>query len=149
MKDTSNLLDYNQWSAGEYENNTNPFITNTSIIQSSNQYSVIGEQSLKILKKSTTGNHVYTILNYAEHGKVVTLSVMVRSGNEYVNLQFIEQEGNTNIKTSSVKIPANTVSKASTSLTTSNSNTRLRIQFSSADEVDSCIYIDDINLTVS
>lgn len=50
MKDTNNILDYNVWSGGEYENNTNGLYrinTNTKII-SSNEQSHIGEQSFKI-----------------------------------------------------------------------------------------------------
>ena len=50
VKDTNNLLDYNVWSGGEYENNTTGLYrinTNTTII-SSNEQSHIGEQSFKI-----------------------------------------------------------------------------------------------------
>ena len=51
MKDTKNLLTHNQWSAGEYENSPEIFEKEPNITKiCSNDYSDIGEQSIKITK---------------------------------------------------------------------------------------------------
>ena len=54
MKDNSNLLDFNVWSATEYNNDTTGVFNNHSqniLINSSNTFSSIGEFSLKISVK--------------------------------------------------------------------------------------------------
>lgn len=52
MKDTNNKLGYNTWSGTDYTNNTNNFYAGNCNINPSNEYSIIGESSLKI----TTNN---------------------------------------------------------------------------------------------
>ena len=52
MKDTNNKLGYNAWSGTEYNNNTDNIYAGNCNMNSSNEYSVIGESSLKI----TTNN---------------------------------------------------------------------------------------------
>ena len=56
MKDTSNLLEYNQWSAGDYSNDltgiTNRYDT-TSITTSENIYSTTGENSIHVKSLNT------------------------------------------------------------------------------------------------
>lgn len=51
MKDNNNLLSYNQWTTGEYNNNTIGF-QNKAIL--SNIWSDIGEYSLKLNRKNNT-----------------------------------------------------------------------------------------------
>ena len=53
MKDTNNKLDYNVWSAGEYNQNTTGFEGRLDAIrQVSSSFSSIGEYSLKVVRKN-------------------------------------------------------------------------------------------------
>lgn len=66
MKDTNNKLDYNLWSGGEYSNNiTGLNRNNDSLIIVSNDYSMIGESSLRIQRTSNTQPNTayFTITN--------------------------------------------------------------------------------------
>lgn len=50
MKDNNNLLDYNNWSGTDYAENTSGiYVSSNANIISSNEYSNIGESSLKII----------------------------------------------------------------------------------------------------
>lgn len=91
MKENQNLLSYNLYSGGEYENSTNGFYrinTNTNII-TSNDYSVIGEQSFKIniISDSTAS----LIIDRTTHntGAILTgkLYIHVLSGSVTIRLQ--------------------------------------------------------------
>ena len=53
MKDTDNLLDHNQWSAGEYQNNLSSFDRIDACIIT-NTYSYIGESCIRVGKTSDT-----------------------------------------------------------------------------------------------
>lgn len=48
MKDTNNKLGYNTWSGTDYTNNTDNIYAGNCNMNSSNEYSIIGESSLKI-----------------------------------------------------------------------------------------------------
>lgn len=56
MKDTNNKLDYNQWSAGEYLN-SNQGVTSGSGQNhiTTKEFSVIGENSLRIIRTGNSG----------------------------------------------------------------------------------------------
>ena len=55
MKDTNNLLTHSQWSSGEYSNQTNIATSLGQKYQISNEFSSIGENSIKITR---VGNNV-------------------------------------------------------------------------------------------
>ena len=50
MKDTNNLLDYNVWSATDYNNNLNGFENMDLKLKGTNLFSTIGESSVQIIK---------------------------------------------------------------------------------------------------
>ena len=55
MKDTNNKLDYNQWSAGEYLNSTHSVTSGSGQnVITTKEFSVIGENSLRIIRTSNT-----------------------------------------------------------------------------------------------
>ena len=55
MKDNNNKLDFNQWSCSEYNNNLNGFyVTGANLYQITNQYSTIGENSLKLINNTNS-----------------------------------------------------------------------------------------------
>lgn len=145
MKDKKNILNHTQWSAGEYDNNITTFNNNTdaSKILLTNEWSKMGESSLKITKIAESGFSVYTILNYTEHDKKVVFSARVKTGNNSAYIHLIEQQRNTSINNTRVNIPSNTICTISTSLITSNSNDRLRLQF------ENNLHVDNISLIES
>ena len=57
MKDNNNKLDYNQWSAGEYLNSNQGVISGSGQNNiTTKEFSVIGENSLKIIRTSNASN---------------------------------------------------------------------------------------------
>lgn len=56
MKDTNNLLDHNTWSSEEYNNNPEIFNLAPSTMRIvSNEYSNIGESSIRLTKTAASG----------------------------------------------------------------------------------------------
>ena len=60
MKDTNNLLDYNAWSAGEYENNTDSMTPTALEIATTSNYSDIGENSFILINNTDSLSNAQT-----------------------------------------------------------------------------------------
>ena len=140
MKDTTNLLDYNVWSAGEYTNNTQVYNTN-GIIQTSKEHSFIGENSLKII---TTSGAIaaYTPSITVASNKTYTLSCILYNPESQVNVVLASNKGTF----SSVAVPP------------SGSPQRISISYNTSDDsslicrwnlFSNYCFIDDVSLTGS
>lgn len=92
MKDTNNKLDYNIWSAGEYQDNTQGYNTN-GIVQTSKEHSFIGENSLKIINNTTSGIAAYTPAITVESNKTYTLSCVIYNPKSQVNIVLASNKG--------------------------------------------------------
>ena len=143
MKDTSNLLDYNCWSGTEYNNNTTKFtFTGTNGIPS-NEWSHIGENSLKIsteqLSQAFDIQHMTVDL-----GKTVTISFAIYNPNIQVRGMI---RANTEAL-SRVTIPASKEVKIITISANVLDNYDWVALRCFLDQVGSC-FIDDITFTVS
>ena len=141
MKDTTNLLNHNQWSAGEYQENTQGYDTNC-IIQTSKEYSKIGENSLKVINNTSSTKSAYTPTFTVASNKIYTLSCIIFNPETQVNVVLLSNKGTY----SSVEVPpSNTPRRVSVSYnTTDDASLMCRWNIFS----DYC-FIDDVSLTVS
>ena len=148
MKDTNNLLEYNVWSAGEY-GNTIPVILANMLGVITNNYSDIGEQSLKLTKNASSGSYSRIIYNQSIINKTVTVSAHIRTVDTNAQLLLLEFDSDSRtIQTGTVNIPTNSYGTFNISLISGSNNSKFVIQFSNIGGQGSDIYVDDISLTV-
>lgn len=150
MKDTNNLLDHNTWSSGEYNNNPEIFNLAPSTMRIvSNEYSNIGESSIRLTKTVASG--AYARITHTENlsNKTVTASAHIRSATKKATMIIIELNGSSIVQQASVDVPANTSKTVSVSLNTGNSCSAIAVQFNNNDGKDSIIFVDDISLVSS
>ena len=149
MKDTNNLFSYNQWTAGEYNNNLNDFTLNNTQQQQniiSNDYSKIGESSLKMIS-SQTGDYIRIWYSNELKNKNVTSKIHIKS-EETIDVLLREYDSNNTL----ISLKHTTFSgcgNVSLSLTSSNTtNNKFLLQISNIPK-DKIVYVDDIMLTAS
>ena len=147
MKDNSNLLEHNEWSAGEY-NNTIPVTPYNIIGICTNTYSSIGEQSLK-LTRNGPGANARISYNQSIINKTIVASAHIRTESTNAQLLLIELNSSGTIQQNVVTIPSNTQGTFSVSLISGSNNSKFIIQFSNTGDIGSVIFIDNIILTVS
>ena len=149
MKDNDNVLNYNIWSAGEYENNPEIFYGNpiTSRI-CANEWSIIGEQGIKLTKKNSSESYVRIYHNQSFIDKTVTASATIKTYNSAAYLYLVEANSSSIIQSRSVFVPANSVSNVNVSLVSGSNNTRFGVQFNIVEDTGS-INIDNIKLIQS
>ena len=149
MKDNNNLLSHNQWSAGEYENYPEIFYTAPMTDRiCTNEYSSIGEQSIKLTKKADSGTYARASYDNSIINKTVTASAMIKT-NSPGQLVLLEISENTLITQNMVTIPAGSCTVFTVSLNSGNDNSRFGIQFSNHGDKYSSMYIDDLYLSIS
>lgn len=154
MKDKTNLLSYNQWSATDYLNNTNDFTYDPLVIKAeqNNQFSTIGENSLKITLLSTTSSTGKRVRIYCEDkliSKTLNLTCNIKTNNCICEIFLVEEFNITPITQRIVRVPENTSKSIKMSLdTSSNENSVYFIQFYIGC-VNIPVYIDNINLSLS
>lgn len=141
MKDNNNLLNYNQWSTGEYQDNTEGYLTN-AIIQTSKEYSMIGENSLKVINNTSSTKTTYTSPINVASNKTYTLSCILFNPKSQVN----------------VVLESNKSTYSVVSVPPSDKPQRIIVSYSTTDDSslncrwnifsDYC-FIDDVSLTAS
>ena len=146
VKENQNALNYNVWSAGEYENNTNGIYRineNTEII-TNKEYSNIGENSYRVkIISSSPGSLIVNRMSH-EANKTITASLNIRavSGNLTLRLQELSISNRTDVIVSEGSIGAFSVSH----IVSSTQN----VQFMIIPEGQGTLcYIDNISLTTS
>ena len=141
MKDTTNLLNHNQWSAGEYQENIQGYDTNC-IIQTSKEYSKIGENSLKVINNTSGTKSMYTSAFTVASNKTYTLSCILFNPESMVNVVLISNKGTYTVVS---VYPSDNPQRISVSYnTTDDSSLACRWNIFS----DYC-FIDDVSLTAS
>lgn len=137
MKDTNNLLDYNVWSCGEYNENSTGF--NGSLIIT-NKYSTMEDYCLKLENKTTTQTLVdSTIPSPPNTQYTLKCNVYIIKGGISVVLR-----DNTWGNTSLWKAPNGGWEEVSITYTTASSASAIAIQFNKT--ANSEFYVDDITL---
>lgn len=150
MKDTGNLLTYNQWTCGEYENSPEIFTLAQQVNKTcTNKYSDIGEQSIKITKLAVSGSYSRIIYNQSIINKTVTASATIKTEDNSATFFLLELDRYNVINQKYVTIPSNSFIKVTLLLEGGTSNTLFAIQFNNNGDVNSFIHIDNISLTVS
>ena len=90
VKDKNNLLNFNQWSCGDYNKNTNGFNISNSVATLSDN-AINGDYSIHLVRStSQTGNGyalIYLPLTESDIGKTVYISADIYSPNNSLDLQ--------------------------------------------------------------
>lgn len=141
MKDTNNLLSHNQWSVGEYGGSTVPDISWGVTIHQTNEYSIIGEQSLKAIATSTNG--IRFNYNNSLTNKTVTAKLYLRSEN-LIWIMFREMSSNGEV-INSTSSSFTGIGDVELSLSSSSNNSSFQIQLFSI-PVNAIVYIDNVRL---
>lgn len=89
IKDNLNHLTFNQWSATEYSNNFNGF-GQLGVVESSKDYSIIGETSLKLTKNSEQWWFDVMLSSLEEGTYNLTVNVYLKSGT--LRVMFYNQQ---------------------------------------------------------
>ncbi len=148
VKDKNNLLSFNQWSCTEYTNNTSDFVKGGGIsFESSNEYSSIGDKSLKSIRSGDTSN--WYGLNYDSSllSKDIKLSGNVKTEGSSIKINFLESNNGTTVHTESVNIPADTTQSFEITCTTGNENTSFVIQII-VNTAEGIVYLDNLKLEI-
>lgn len=142
MKDTNNKLDYNVWSAGEYNNNYNGFSGGSeALVQVNNGFSNIGESSLKITRKHELyGTSCFTRLSNLTGTNNITATMVIYSPNNPVQINLY----NGSILTSVTYPASSTVSIVSLSAVVDSEYVDLRIFLYNPNDY---VFIDNINIS--
>ena len=141
MKDTNNLLDYNQWSCGDYNENDNGFAGQPII---TNIYSITGENCLKLKNNGSStifvsasipclANTEYTIKCKVYNPSSVRPALILRDNTwENAAVYFPKSDGWVDLQLS---------------YTSQSSASRIYVQFNLVPNSE--FYVDDISLTLS
>ena len=147
IKDNTNLLTHNQWTAGEYLNNWNEFVSwGTSIRSISNEQPYIGNKSLKLVSSDST----ITIIDIVEElsqeniGDTIVFSAYLIGNN--ANLKVMYHDGDNYIKTVTTDINSMSFQKyiISSEVPEDAVNVRLRINSNG----ETTIYADNFSMTI-
>ena len=139
MKENQNSLDYNVWSAGEYENNLDgiQYIGTAITAKTTTEYSVIGENSINLQTNDSSGFVMITRGDYNQ-GTILTGKAHIRCRKGSVRFRI--DDGASNI-IASTTINENTVDNITISGTVPiTGNWRLQLVVSANTE----LYIDNI-----
>lgn len=148
MKDKNNLLDYNQWTLGEYEPSS-IVVTNATNAKAylTYEYSHIGEKSLKITQLANGG---YAFINYNENkkNKTLTATTYINTNNSKVYFLLVELVNGHVVQSPYIVIPPNSEGLYSISLITGNEDNKLRMQVNLYGENNNHIFQDSLKLTL-
>lgn len=140
MKDTNNLLSHNQWSVGEYGGSTVPNISWGVTIHQTNEYSIIGEQSLKAIATSANGIR----FNYSGSlpNKTITAKFSLRTENT-VWVAIREMSSSDVVNSASASFTG--IGDVEVTLSSSATNTSFQLHLFSI-PTDGVVYIDNVRL---
>ena len=141
MKDTNNILSYNQWSCGEYDISQAQSIDWGVTIHKTNEYSVIGEQSLKAI--ATSANGIRFNYNNSLTNKTVTAKLYLRSEN--VIWASLREMSSNNEVINSKSSSFTGIGDVELSLSSSSNNSSFQIQLFSI-PINAVVYIDNVRL---
>lgn len=147
MKENQNTLDHNVWSAGEYKNSLENIasIPSNVIAKTTNEWSVIGENSIYIKSTSdTTANFIISVNQY-NAGVILTGKAHIRCINGSASIRLVNQTSSTVI--ASTNIDASTLGEVSVSGTNASvGDVRFLIRIATTGTE---LFIDNISLTNS
>ena len=144
VKDKNNLLTFNQWTCTDYLKNTEGFSNSPACgIESSTEYAVNGERSLKITKLDDRNSYTRITYNKPLIEKTITFSGTINTkGN--MNITIFEMYNNVDINVSRINIPSGVTQEFAVSLTTSAQNDYFIFQALITDDT----YWDNLQLNI-
>lgn len=125
MKDTTNKVEHNVWSCGEYNKNTNTFST-TGEIQTTKEYSLIGENSLKIINHTSGTINATTNETTCDTGNTYTLTCTLYNPNTQVNVVLLSNQNTFSVVAAN---PSDKPQEISVSYTTVTGDINLRARW--------------------
>lgn len=148
MKDTNNILSYNQWSCGDYKDNQPTDDDNFTLFDTtayySKEFSVNGESSVKVIKTGTTDPLIR--VNYRSTfstAKTITFNCKIYNPSAAVYIRLTN-----NTISSGVYVPkSDSILNVSVSLSAV-SNNGIYVYFNFQNDGGSVFFFDDINLTM-
>ena len=145
MKDNKNLYNHNIWTATESDNELNDFVCSTTMNKTpTNQWSNIGEKSIKLTPTGTTDYcRIYLIESIIN--KTVTAKLNIKT-KETISIRLREVNSNTLITSKQVTFTG--CGELIISLYSSSENTQFYIQISDIPAGEN-VFIDNIRLNIS
>lgn len=146
VKDTTNILPYNDWSAGEYSNSIDTSMVSQGKVIISNDFSIIGETCLKYIQRNPA-NYGYLFIqtpNIIEENTSYIASFDVYCPD--ASYTFVIRSSSAEL--SRVTIPVNDNIQHITLSASVGTSSFLRLQFMN-DTSDSRLFIDNISLVKS
>ena len=151
IKDTGNLLTFNQWTCGDYNQNMTGFssVAPEENIELNKNYTINGDTSIKL-----TGNNNNTVMIYAVYnissediGKTLTLKAhcFKEGGNPSLQLLFYNQ--NSFLKGTETQVSSNTFEEYTLTYTIPSNTTLVHIRLRSVN-TDTTYYVDNLHLII-
>ena len=145
MKENQNQLDTNVWSAGEYKNSLENIVSIPSnvIAKTTNEYSVIGENSIHLKSTSDTTANFIMSFDQINAGVILTGKAHIRCINGNASIRLVNQSTSTVI--ASTNIDTSTSGEISVSGTNASAGgVRFLIRIANTGTE---LFIDNISLT--
>ena len=152
VKDKDNLASYNQWSGGQYLNNTTGFeIRMGGILSVSNEYPTIGTTSIKASPDNNNKCSVDTVhvISASDIGKKIIFYFDLYSTNTIILSVYYRLTSNTGqgVVTSTISAPGNMVNHMILTLDEILENT-YSVSFRASSNKQQPIYIDNIHINI-
>lgn len=138
MKDTNNLLSYNQWTCGDY-NGINEFFNEAQL---TNKYSNTGEYSIQA-KRTSSRWWSDTILSLPSTGKYTLSCKILNKTGDVAVLRLLQDNASVTVAQVSIPVTDSFTSFSLTSTFTNVNDCRIRLLNYGSDE----LFIDNIELT--
>ena len=153
VKDNKNLLTYNQWSAGEYENSPDIFVVKYYIKNiNTPEYSDIGELSIKLTRTENGGTGgSYGQISYENSipNKTLTASATIKTKETEVDMILLDKLSTQEFKAKYVRVPTNFCGNVNVSLESNELNSSFAIQFNNRGNKNDFLYVDNTSLIIS
>lgn len=147
MKDTNNLIDYNNWSGTDYTQDiTGIYINGDATAASTTNYSTTGESSLRIKNPDVSRWHSVDLFKIASPQRLVTGTLEIYNKGCSVHVHLFHTTAGEMI-TSIVVPPNSSFTKLTISGDTSNITGNISIRVFPRDVNNSPVYVDNVSLS--
>lgn len=150
MKDKTNLLNYSQWSCGDYTNNIQLFYKSSYLDYIlSDEWSSNGEYSVKLINKDINFNRWFRFyVPYSIVGNKLTAKIKVLNPKIRVQVSIVQYTGDEIVNSvHTTSYPSNNMQNIILDTITVDGLSHVRINVNlNNGEVGDFVYIDDVNI---
>lgn len=147
VKDKENLLPFNVWSGGEYNNDLTGITLNNMIGTVTKEWHINGESSFKFISNDNVSNFRIDLI-YTSVGNTLILSIDCLNTQYTMVLKFYQLRGSAVLNQKSLSIPtSNNSQNISLSTTTLENITSIRVLVESTNHIGQTILVDNIQLS--